>query len=303
MRRSRLISALVLAACLAGGLALAGWWHRPDGLLHIALLDTDGDAILIQLPNGATVLVDGGTDGETLVLQLGERLPFWRRTLDLLILSDANPERLPAQLRVLQHYPADQLWYAAPLPADAALAQAWAQQLSTTRTPATIPANGSRFSAASATLTILDNGAGQRDAGLLMLIEYGPTRVVLAGGASAAQVATLPASVPAPVTLLAYPWAYALDAPQMQAWQPQAIAYTHTRSRSTPAQHSLAERATQSGTPLNRHYTRALHGTIELLSNGREACIITSQCPAYAQLQAACHASNQHCRALLQGGN
>lgn len=303
MRRSRLISALLLAACLAGGLALAWWWHRPDGLLHIALLDTDGDAILIQLPNGATVLVDGGTDGETLVLQLGERLPFWRRTLDLVILSDPNPERLPAQVRALQHYPADQLWYAAPLPADAALAQAWAQQLSTTRTRATIPPNGSRFSAASAALTILDNGAGNRDAGLLMLIEYGPTRAVLAGGASAAQLATLPASVPAPVTLLAYPWVYELDPAQMQAWQPQAIAYTQTRSHSTPAQRSLAERATQSGTPIYRHYTRALHGTIELLSNGRDACIITSQCPDYAQLQAACHASNQHCRALLQGGN
>lgn len=288
---------LLVGAGLGFALLVAWWWQRPDGLLHVWLLDTPGDAILIQMPQGEVVLLDGGSDPAALALHLGEKLPFWRRRLDALILSDNDPARLPGQIGALQHYHADLLLYAAPLPTDDAEAQAWATLLATT--PAIVPQMGERLAFGGATLTVLDNGAGMRDSGLVLQLDHGSTRVVLAGSMGEQRIPYLLEHA-APATLLVYPWAVVLDHGLMQAWQPQAIAYSRTRRSPAAPQITLAQRAALSGTPITRQYTRTLHGTIELLSNGRDACIVTTRCPAYQQWQAACHASNQHCRQLLR---
>lgn len=290
---------LLPPALIALALLAAWWWQRPDGLLHVWLLDTPGDAILIQMPQGEVVLIDGGSDPAALALHLGEKLPFWRRRLDALILSDPDPARLPGQIGALQHYHTDLLLYAAPLPPDIAEAQAWATLLATT--PAIVPQAGERlvFRGDTATLTVLDNGAGTPDSGLVLQLDHGSTRVVLAGSIGEQRIPYLLQHA-SPATLLVYPWAVVLDHGLMQAWQPQAIAYSRTRRSPAAPQISLAQRAARSGTPITRHYTRDLHGTIELLSNGRDACIVTTHCPAYQQWQEECLASNQHCRHLLR---
>ncbi len=288
-----LLAAAVLGLTLLG----AWWWRKPDGLLHVWLLDTPGDAILIQMPGGEAVLMDGGSDPAALALHLGEKLPFWRRRLDALILSDNNPARLPGQIGALQHYTTDLLLYAAPLPPDDAEAQAWTALLATT--PAVVPQVGERLVFGDATLTVLDNGAGMHGSGLVLQLDYGNTRVVLAGSMGEQRIPHLIRHA-APATLLVYPWAMVLDHGLMQAWQPQAVAYSRTRRSPAAPQITLAHRANLSGTPITRQYTRTLHGTIELLSNGRNACIITTRCPDYQQWQKECRASNQHCRTLLR---
>lgn len=78
---------------------------RPDGLLHLYFLDVgQGNAVLLRTPAGRWVLVDGGPDSTALLGRLGRRLPFWERELDLVLLTETEPERLVGPVAVLQRY-------------------------------------------------------------------------------------------------------------------------------------------------------------------------------------------------------
>ena len=59
----------------------------PDDNLHISFLDVgQGDAILIQKGNNQ-VLIDGGPGGLAVSLALSEKMPFWDRTIEMVILT------------------------------------------------------------------------------------------------------------------------------------------------------------------------------------------------------------------------
>lgn len=74
----------------------------PDGVLHVWFLDVGhGNAILIQTPKGAQILVDGGPNPKELRRAVGDALPFWDRTLDLLVVTQpahSTVNALPALL-------------------------------------------------------------------------------------------------------------------------------------------------------------------------------------------------------------
>lgn len=46
-----------------------------------------GEAILVRTPDGKTALIDGGPDASSLAEALDSRLPFWQRSLDLVMLT------------------------------------------------------------------------------------------------------------------------------------------------------------------------------------------------------------------------
>lgn len=86
-------------------LALAFAWSRPDGLLHIWWLDVGhSHAVLIQTPSGAQILVDGGRQPTRLLAALGDRLPFYDRRLELLILTHSDEQDFAALVDVAQRY-------------------------------------------------------------------------------------------------------------------------------------------------------------------------------------------------------
>ena len=77
----------VLASFGAASPVLAGGTSRLDFLAT----GLEGTATLVRLPSGTTVLINGGADGPALESLLASRLPFWQRTLDLAILTGAQP--------------------------------------------------------------------------------------------------------------------------------------------------------------------------------------------------------------------
>ena len=80
----------------------------PDGKLHVTFLDVGaGEAVLIQTPHGKQVLVDGGVDGALTLAQVGRRLPFWDRSLDMIVLTSPDKARLTGLVAVLKRYQVD----------------------------------------------------------------------------------------------------------------------------------------------------------------------------------------------------
>jgi len=96
-----LILPLLIAAILVWSVALT----RPDDKLHVSFLDVgQGDAILIQTPNGQDILIDGGPDPQKINLELSERLPFWDRTIDLVVSTQPQADHVTGLVEVLQRY-------------------------------------------------------------------------------------------------------------------------------------------------------------------------------------------------------
>jgi competence protein ComEC len=63
-----------------------------------------GDAILIQTPNGQNILIDGGPDPQKINLELSEKLPFWDRTIDLMVCTQPQADHITGLVDVLQRY-------------------------------------------------------------------------------------------------------------------------------------------------------------------------------------------------------
>ena len=102
------ISAVLIAILLAVTVA-----SRPDGLLHVTVLDIgQGDAILVESPTGATMLIDGGPDPELTLRRLGAHLPFFARRIDLLVLSHPHQDHVAGLVDVLARFRVSTLLHA-----------------------------------------------------------------------------------------------------------------------------------------------------------------------------------------------
>ncbi len=107
-RITRKRQALIGAAVVLLVLALFAWRSLPDGHLHVAFLDVgQGDAIFIQSPSGRQVLVDGGPSEQALLPQLGRQMPFWDRTLDVVMLTHPDADHITGLVPVLERYEVD----------------------------------------------------------------------------------------------------------------------------------------------------------------------------------------------------
>jgi competence protein ComEC len=96
-----LVIPLLVISCLVWTAALS----LPDDELHVSILDVgQGDSILIQTPDRQKVLIDGGPGIQGAVTRIGERLPFWDRAIDLIILTQPQADHLTGLLSVLERY-------------------------------------------------------------------------------------------------------------------------------------------------------------------------------------------------------
>lgn len=95
---------LAMLAATAAAVWYAVWYAETHRAFHAVFLDVgQGDAIFLQAPDGNQVLIDGGPSDRVLA-RLGERLPFWDRSLDLLILTHPHADHLAGLAEVLKRY-------------------------------------------------------------------------------------------------------------------------------------------------------------------------------------------------------
>lgn len=76
----------------------------PDGKLHIVFCDVgQGDAAYVRFPDGRDMLVDGGPNNKVLGC-LGKHMPFWDRSLDIVVLSHPQKDHMQGLLSVFERY-------------------------------------------------------------------------------------------------------------------------------------------------------------------------------------------------------
>ena len=76
----------------------------PDDKLHVSFLDVgEGDAILIRKGN-RQVLVDGGPSPQAIRLELGKQMPYWDRTIELLVLTHPHSDHMTGLVEVIRCY-------------------------------------------------------------------------------------------------------------------------------------------------------------------------------------------------------
>ena len=100
--------ALLLAAAmlvLPAAYVISQVFGGGDDRLHVHFLDVgQGDSILIELPDGGQVLVDGGPDYAGGTQALAEILPPWDRSLDLLVATHLDADHSRGLLKTLENY-------------------------------------------------------------------------------------------------------------------------------------------------------------------------------------------------------
>ena len=83
----------------------------PDDRLKVSFLDVgQGDAILIQI-GSQQILIDGGPSPQAIALALGREMPFWDRTIDLVILTHPHADHITGLVEVLNRYQVKQVLY------------------------------------------------------------------------------------------------------------------------------------------------------------------------------------------------
>jgi competence protein ComEC len=75
-----------------------------DGKLHLVFCNVgQGDAIFLKTPNGQQILIDAGPDEKVLDC-LSDQMPFWDRTLELVIVTHPHADHFRGLIYVLDRY-------------------------------------------------------------------------------------------------------------------------------------------------------------------------------------------------------
>ena len=94
--------AVAAVALAATGLALA-LTSSPPNMLRVTFFEIDrGHMTLIETPTGNRVLIDGGRDAEEAVRKLESHLPFWDRSLDVVLLTHPDVDHVGGLQAVME---------------------------------------------------------------------------------------------------------------------------------------------------------------------------------------------------------
>ena len=108
---SRVMKWLLLPLLVITVLVSSAAFTMPDDKLHVSFLDVgEGDAILVRKGN-QQILIDGGPGPQAVNLELGNQLPFWDRTIDMVVLTHPHHDHLGGLTEVLRRYNVEQVLY------------------------------------------------------------------------------------------------------------------------------------------------------------------------------------------------
>jgi len=108
---SRTIKWLLLPLLVIAVLICSAAFTMPDDELHISFLDVgEGDAILVRKGN-QQILIDGGPGQQVVNAELGVQMPFWDRTIDMVVMTHPHNDHLSGLIGVLERYSVEKVLY------------------------------------------------------------------------------------------------------------------------------------------------------------------------------------------------
>jgi competence protein ComEC len=182
-----------LAVAAAAIVLIAASGARPDGRLHVTVLDVgQGDAIFLQGPNGGRALIDTGPDPGRLVSLLDQRIPAWDRRLDLVVITHPHEDHISGMAALLDRYEITEIvepGMIGPGPGD----EAFRQRLAETGKKSRIIAAGDHLTLDGIRMDALwplpgtvplrppDSGSAINNVSIVLDVRFGARRIVLAG--------------------------------------------------------------------------------------------------------------------------
>ncbi len=263
-----------LRPALALGIALVfGIWvftfasTAPDGKTHIYFLDTQGGAAtFIRAANGAKILIDGGENPSATLSALGSRMPFWDRTLDLIVLTNPDGDHLAGLVAVLERYDARQIIEPLAPARPSAAYQKWRELIAQKNVPTITAQAGMQIEISDWRLEIIESKAN-----VLARVRAGNLAILFADSATPPEQSALAASGESLAsTVLVAP--RKLEQKFLNAVNPQiAILFVGDNAREKPAQELLRA---LSGVTILRTDER---GAVEVITDGVSLQIVTTR--------------------------
>jgi competence protein ComEC len=276
-RRIRATVAVLLVA--VAGLFVWPWLRPTEHMLRVTFLDVgQGDAALIELPEGPRLLVDGGPGGARR-FDVGERVlaPFlWNRPLthlDAVALSHWDVDHSGGLGAVLSRFSVGELWENGRAPGPGA--EATVAALVRSRAPRRVLAAGQRLRLGHALITVLGPGpdpwASANDQSLVLRLDWRGLSLLLPGDLGPRGEATL-LERGGPLRVLALKVAhhgsrFSSTAPFLQAARP-TLAVVSVGARN-PFRHPSPEALARLAATGARVYRTDRDGAIILESDGR----------------------------------
>lgn len=98
---------LLIIGALIFGILVTAFFQMPDDKFHVYFLDVgQGDSVFIKTPNGQQIIVDGGADS-VVIERLGDVMPFWDKSIDLVVLTHPHADHVGGLVDVLKRYKVD----------------------------------------------------------------------------------------------------------------------------------------------------------------------------------------------------
>ncbi|MEW5961830.1 MAG: ComEC/Rec2 family competence protein, partial [Chloroflexota bacterium] len=200
----------------AGVTALLVWLAvlaLPDGRLHVAFLDVgQGDAILVTTPDGRQLLIDGGPSITELNWRLGQQMPFWDRTLEVVVNTHPDLDHMGGLVTLLDRYRVEQALLS-DVEGNSAPYREWEMELAEANLTPCIAQVGTKLDLGSGlTATVLNPGPasvgaeGPNNHSVVLLLQWGRVRFLLPGDIEAPVERQLVAGdVPLAATVLKSP--------------------------------------------------------------------------------------------------
>jgi len=103
------------------------YFSQAEGL-EVCFLDIGmGDAIFIKTELGHQILIDGGPN-DRVIKKLEERMPFWDRTIDLIVLTHPDKDHMFGLIEVLKRYKVENILWTG-IETDSLLAKEWEEAI------------------------------------------------------------------------------------------------------------------------------------------------------------------------------
>ena len=111
--RHKFYKILIILGITAISVAIPAFWltYSAASDLEVDFLDVgQGDSVLIKSPFGQNILIDGGPNN-IVITRLSEELPFWDRTIDLMILTHPHDDHVNCLNDVIRRYQVKKILY------------------------------------------------------------------------------------------------------------------------------------------------------------------------------------------------